>query len=148
MFIVITREKINEIDADRICDAYNKWPEIAKDCFENNSQKIDLKEIRNVIFVGMGGSGTVGDVISSIFSRTNIHVSVVKGYVLPKTVDKNTLIVIISVSGDTDESVTVLKNASVLPLGDHEGPSVKYPSDISLSPLPLVLIKPMKNFFL
>ena len=37
--------------------------------------------------------------------------SVVKGYVLPKTVDKNTLIVIISVSGDTDESVTVLKNA-------------------------------------
>ena len=108
---MITREKINEIDADRICDAYNKWPEIAKDCFENNSQKIDLKEIRNVIFVGMGGSGTVGDVISSIFSRTNIHVSVVKGYVLPKTVDKNTLIVIISVSGDTDESVTVLKNA-------------------------------------
>tara|TARA_Y100001936_G_scaffold149484_1_gene145875 strand:+ start:39295 stop:40317 length:1023 start_codon:yes stop_codon:yes gene_type:complete len=111
VFIVITREKINEIDADKICDAYNKWPEIAKDCFENNNQKIDLKEIRNVIFVGMGGSGTVGDVISSIFSRTNIHVSVVKGYVLPKTVDNNTLIVIISVSGDTDESVTVLKNA-------------------------------------
>jgi len=57
---MITRERINKIDTDGICGAYDRWPEIAKDCYKNNTQKIDLKEIKNVIFVGMGGSGTVG----------------------------------------------------------------------------------------
>tara|TARA_B110000014_G_C20104694_1_gene580643 strand:- start:232 stop:1242 length:1011 start_codon:yes stop_codon:yes gene_type:complete len=108
---VITKDTINKVDSDKICDAYDKWPEIARDCYESKIPKLDLKEMKNIIFVGMGGSGTIGDVISSILSKTNIHVSVVKGYVLPKTVDDNTLIVIISVSGDTDESVVVLKNA-------------------------------------
>ena len=36
---------------------------------------------------GMGGSGTIGDIFSSILSKTNIHVNVVKGYLLPKTVN-------------------------------------------------------------
>jgi len=30
----------------------------------------------------MGGSGAIGDVFSSILSKTNIHVNVVKGYLL------------------------------------------------------------------
>ena len=59
----------------------------------------------------MGGSGTIGDVFSSILSKNDIHTSVVKGYLLPKTVDKNTLVVVISVSGNTQESLTVLKNS-------------------------------------
>ena len=42
----------------------------------------------------------------------------------------------------------VLKKASVLPFGDHVGPSVKYPSAISLSPVPFGLINPIKKFFL
>ncbi|MBC8250639.1 MAG: SIS domain-containing protein [Candidatus Nitrosopelagicus sp.] len=95
-----------------MCDAYDKWPEIARNCYENDFPKLNLeKKIDNIIFVGMGGSGTVGDVISSVLSKTNIHVSVTKGYVLPKTVDDNTLIVITSVSGNTDENLTVLKNS-------------------------------------
>ena len=110
---MITKETIMKIDSNKICDVYDKWPEIARDCYKNDIPKLDLKEIRNVIFVGMGGSGTIGDVISSILSKTSIHVSVVKGYVLPKTVDSNTLIIIISVSGDTDESVSVLKKAII-----------------------------------
>jgi len=59
----------------------------------------------------MGGSGTLGDVFSSILSKNDIHTSVVKGYLLPKTVDKNTLVVVTSVSGNTQESLTVLKNS-------------------------------------
>ena len=47
----------------------------------------------------------------SILSKTNIHVSVVKGYLLPKTITENTLIIITSVSGNTVETLTVLENA-------------------------------------
>jgi glucose/mannose-6-phosphate isomerase len=58
----------------------------------------------------MGGSGAIGDMFASILSKTNIHVTLVKGYLLPNTVDKNTLVVVTSVSGNTDETLTVLKS--------------------------------------
>jgi len=59
----------------------------------------------------MGGSGALGDVFSSILSNSNVHVNVVKGFTLPKTVGKNTLVVSTSISGNTIETLTVLKSA-------------------------------------
>ena len=93
-------------------DAYNRWPDIAEEFYAKNFSKIDIKDINNIVFAGMGGSGTIGDIFSSILSKTDIHVSVVKGYLLPKTVDKNTLVVCTSISGDTQETLSILKNAN------------------------------------
>lgn len=59
----------------------------------------------------MGGSGALGDIFSSVLSKTNIHVNVIKGYHLPKTVDSNTLVVTTSISGNTVETLTVLDSA-------------------------------------
>ena len=59
----------------------------------------------------MGGSGAIGDVFASILSKMDIHVTVVKGYLLPKTVNENTLVVCTSISGNTDETLTVLQNS-------------------------------------
>ena len=93
---------------------YEDWPNIAKKYFEKEFEKIKFSNINHFVFVGMGGSGALGDIFSSILSKTNIHVKVVKGYNLPKTVDENTLIVIISISGNTNETNTILKTASKL----------------------------------
>ena len=93
-------------------DAYNRWPDIAEEFYAKNFSKIDIKDINNIVFAGMGGSGTIGDIFSSILSRTDIHVSVVKGYLLPKTVDKNTLVVCTSISGNTQETLSILKNTN------------------------------------
>ena len=93
-------------------DAYNRWPDIAEEFYAKNFSKIDIKDINNIVFAGMGGSGTIGDIFSSILSKTDIHVSVVKGYLLPKTVDKNTLVVCTSISGNTQETLSILKNAN------------------------------------
>jgi glucose/mannose-6-phosphate isomerase len=57
----------------------------------------------------------LGDIFSSILSKTDIHVSVVKGYILPKTVDSNTLVIATSISGNTVETLSVLKSAIDLP---------------------------------
>jgi glucose/mannose-6-phosphate isomerase len=65
-----------------------------------------------VVFAGMGGSGAIGDVFASILSKKDIHVTVVKGYLLPKTVNENTLVVCTSISGNTDETLTVLQNSN------------------------------------
>ena len=90
---------------------YDKWPDIAKESYKNLLPKIDLKNIDHVVFAGMGGSGAIGDVFASILSKMDIHVTVVKGYLLPKTVNENTLVVCTSISGNTDETLTVLQNS-------------------------------------
>ena len=59
----------------------------------------------------MGGSGSVGDALSAILSKENIHVNNTKGYLLPKTVDQNSLVVAMSVSGDTQETLSILADA-------------------------------------
>ncbi len=93
---------------------YEEWPNLSKKYFEKDFKKIRVSNINHIIFVGMGGSGALGDIFSSILSKTNIHVKVVKGYNLPKTINENTLVVATSISGNTDETNTVLENANKL----------------------------------
>ena len=90
---------------------YDKWPEIARKYYETDFTEINFGEITHVVFAGMGGSGTIGDIFASILSKTNIHVDVVKGYLLPKTVTSKSLIVVTSVSGNTEETLNVLSTA-------------------------------------
>ena len=90
---------------------YNKWPEIAKKSFELQKDTENFENIEHIVFGGMGGSGAIGDMFESILSKTKIHVNVVKGYVLPETVNSNTLVIIVSVSGNTIETISLLKSA-------------------------------------
>ncbi len=87
------------------------WPDIAKEFYMKNYDKPEFGGIDQIIFTGMGGSGAIGDTLSAIISKSNLHFSVVKGYHLPKTADSNTLVVATSVSGNTLETLTVLDNA-------------------------------------
>jgi len=104
-------EDLEKIDSQKMFRTYDIWPEMAKEGYEQEFSKYEFKDIDHVVFAGMGGSGTIGDVFSSILSKNDIHTSVVKGYLLPKTVDKNTLVIVVSVSGNTEESLMVLKNS-------------------------------------
>ena len=90
---------------------YNKWPEIAKKSFESQKDTENFENIEHIVFGGMGGSGAIGDMFESILSKTKIRVNVVKGYVLPETVNSNTLVIIVSVSGNTIETISLLKSA-------------------------------------
>ena len=104
-------EELEKIDSKKMFKTYDMWPDMAKESYNQEFSKPEFKDIDHIVFAGMGGSGTIGDVFSSILSKNDIHTSVVKGYLLPKTVDKNTLVVVTSVSGNTQESLTVLKNS-------------------------------------
>ena len=108
---LLTIENLRSIDSESMHKTYDKWPHIAKDSYKNLLPKIDLKNINHVVFAGMGGSGAIGDVFASILSKMDIHVSVVKGYQLPKTVNENTLVVCTSISGNTDETLSILQNS-------------------------------------
>jgi glucose/mannose-6-phosphate isomerase len=103
---------LDKYDSQGMYKIYDKWPELARQFFEMKLNSIDFKNIDHIIFTGMGGSGAVGDALSAILSKTNIHLSVVKGYHPPNTADSNTLVVVTSASGNTLETLTVLKNVN------------------------------------
>ena len=93
---------------------YDKWPEIAKSSYEFEWEPLKYQNIDHIVFAGMGGSGSIGDIFSSILSKTKLHVSVIKGYILPKTVNKNSLVIATSVSGNTIETLSILNHAKEL----------------------------------
>jgi len=93
---------------------YDRWPQIARESYEANLESVDFKDIDHIVFSGMGGSGALGDLFSAILSKTDVHVNVVKGYLLPKTVDDNTLVIAISISGNTAETMSIFESAHKL----------------------------------
>ena len=112
---MLTRERLEKYDTKKMYQFYDSWPAYAREAFECHSDSAAVNEkysgIDHIVFAGMGGSGAIGDLFAAILSRTNIHISVVKGYVLPRTVDENTLVVITSVSGNTAEAMTNIASA-------------------------------------
>ncbi|MBI1662059.1 MAG: SIS domain-containing protein [Nitrosopumilus sp.] len=111
---MITLSDLEKFDTKKMYKVYDMWPQIARESYESEFDAISFDGIDHIVFVGMGGSGAIGDLFSSILSKSNIHVTLVKGYLLPYTVDKNTLVITTSVSGNTVESLTVLESAKDL----------------------------------
>lgn len=108
---MITINDLQKNDSQSVHKTYDEWPDISKKSYFSKISEIDLKTCSNIVFAGMGGSGTLGDIFAAILSKTNIHVTVVKGYHLPQTVDSNSLIIVTSVSGNTIEAISILENA-------------------------------------
>ena len=112
MISYMNLEDLKFFDSKKMSQVYDSWPEIAEKSYKDkNLKKLNIKNIDHIILIGMGGSGSICDVIDSILSKENLHVKTVKGYTLPNTVDDRTLIIFVSVSGNTDETLTILKNA-------------------------------------
>jgi glucose/mannose-6-phosphate isomerase len=105
---------MDKYDTQKMYKIYDDWPNLAKQAYNSNLEPVNFENIKHIVFAGMGGSGAIGDLFAAILSKTNIHVTLVKGYLLPKTVDENTLIITTSVSGNTIETLTVLKSAHKL----------------------------------
>jgi glucose/mannose-6-phosphate isomerase len=68
------------------------------------------KEIKNILICGLGGSGIGGTIVSDIISaQATIPIAVTKDYDIPNFVDENTLIIVSSYSGNTEETLYALK---------------------------------------
>jgi len=92
---------------------YDKWPSYAKSSYDS-AEPLKLSNADHIVFSGMGGSGAIGDIFTAILSKTSVHVTVTKGYVLPKTVNSKSLVICTSVSGNTVETLSTLKQAHEL----------------------------------
>ncbi|MEO0095051.1 MAG: bifunctional phosphoglucose/phosphomannose isomerase [candidate division WOR-3 bacterium] len=70
----------------------------------NISDKTILhRKFERVLICGMGGSGISGDIASVLYPELNIVVN--KDYKLPRYIDKKTLGILVSYSGNTEETL-------------------------------------------
>ena len=67
-----------------------------------------VEDVRNIVVLGMGGSGISGDVIAAVFNdELPVPVTVLKQYRVPAFVGPGTLAFAVSYSGDTEETVSM-----------------------------------------
>ena len=72
----------------------------------------DGREIKNVVFAGMGGSALAALLIESwLKPKLTVPFVVVRDYNLPAYVDESSLVIASSYSGNTEETVSCLKQA-------------------------------------
>ena len=63
-------------------------------------------DVENVVVLGMGDSGIVGDLLTAVAAPfMPVPVTVVKGYVPPDYVGTESLVIAVSFSGDTEETI-------------------------------------------
>jgi glucose/mannose-6-phosphate isomerase len=74
--------------------------------------KLNVKGIQNIVLTGLGGSAIGGDLLRSYLAEElNVPFIVNRNYLLPEFVGKNTLVIVSSYSGNTEETISAQKDA-------------------------------------
>jgi len=74
---------------------------------------IRYADVDKVVFAGMGGSAIAGDVVKDLADgRAKVSMETVRGYHLPAYTDDNTLVFLISYSGNTEETLSCMLDAA------------------------------------
>ncbi len=74
--------------------------------------KTDAKTIDHIVIAGMGGSSLAADLVKTLLNKSlQLPLEVIKDYELPASVDKQTLFIASSYSGNTEETLSCLKQA-------------------------------------
>jgi glucose/mannose-6-phosphate isomerase len=107
---LIDKTRILEIDPSGMYDLIKSFPEQVEAALEiGGSAKLSLslRRIRNIVLTGLGGSAIGGDIMRSYsLDQLKIPMQVNRSYTLPKYVNSNTLVVVSSYSGETEETLS------------------------------------------
>ena len=99
---MLTPFEIERIDRSKLYSIYDEWPISCKDANQIEVNIPDIQNIDEIIYSGMGGSATAGDILQDWLQyKIDIPFYVVKDYNLPKFTDKDTLVISASCSGNT-----------------------------------------------
>ncbi len=102
--------KIDKQDMLRFCiNAAQHYKESVK-----NAEKISVKDTipENIIVAGMGGSGIGGELLKDYTKdKATVPIEVNRDYKLPAYANKKTLVIPVSYSGDTEETLSAFLDA-------------------------------------
>lgn len=108
-------EEIKKIDPKNVFGSAEMLPNQCEQIWEEG-KRVEFpaiyKNVKNILFCGMGGSAYGAYVVSSLFSnKLSISHFIVNDYHIPKFVDKNTLVILSSYSGTTEEVLSCAEEA-------------------------------------
>jgi glucose/mannose-6-phosphate isomerase len=103
---------VSKVDPSNLRSDYDSWPSFARSCWEECQPPPLERTYSSILFTGMGGSGIIGEVISDLCNeQDSIRVDVLREYHLPKYYTNETLVIGVSASGNTEETLSVLSEA-------------------------------------
>lgn len=109
----MTFEEIFTIDTSNMYSLIKKFPDQVEEAIKigNTARvKLNVGSIENVTLCGLGGSAIGGDLLKSYLAgELNVPFLVNRHYTLPEFVGKNSLVIISSYSGNTEETTTAFK---------------------------------------
>ncbi|MFX0171186.1 MAG: bifunctional phosphoglucose/phosphomannose isomerase [Candidatus Hodarchaeota archaeon] len=126
--------KISELDSQEMFQMVYDWPESVEDLMSQSFEIPDRvtvgsytisysKPISQVLICGMGGSAVSGDYLQTYLENVApFPIFVQQNYNIPAFVSKDTLVILISYSGNTEETISCLisalkKSAKIIGLG-------------------------------
>jgi glucose/mannose-6-phosphate isomerase len=78
----------------------------------NSAQISPKSNIQNIIITGLGGSGIGGTILSELIQdECPVPILVNKDYFLPNFTSSNSLVIVCSYSGNTEETISAMKQA-------------------------------------
>ena len=106
-------EAVERVDRSRMLDAVLRMGTVLEESLKSlEGLSLPFENPSTVVSAGMGGSAIAGEVIRCWLMYTSkTPVDVVRGYHLPAYVDEESLVVAVSYSGGTEETVSVLAEA-------------------------------------
>lgn len=111
----MTFEEIFAIDTSNMYGLIKKFPEQVEEAIRiGNGAKVRVsgRGVQNIVLCGLGGSAIGGDLLKSYLGgELKVPFIVNRHYVLPGFVNKNSLVIISSYSGNTEETTTAFKEA-------------------------------------
>ncbi|RLI28040.1 MAG: bifunctional phosphoglucose/phosphomannose isomerase, partial [Candidatus Hecatellales archaeon] len=98
--------EISAVDRYGMRDALEAFPKLCREALkiglEADLSRLEGKNFSNVVFLGMGGSAIGGSLIRDwAYDRLKVPMEVCRDLLLPGYVDRETLIVAVSYSGNT-----------------------------------------------
>ncbi len=108
-------KKIKKLDVENVLESVQFFGEQIRQAWQEfkkiNIPK-DFKNFNKVIINGMGGSALGGHIIQSVFfNELKVPITVINSYNIPASMDKNTLYIVSSYSGNTEEPITGIGEA-------------------------------------
>ncbi|MEM3437812.1 MAG: bifunctional phosphoglucose/phosphomannose isomerase [Nitrososphaerales archaeon] len=101
--------EIKKVDKSGLYKIYEDWPDLCKKAYETEVNIPDTSNVEKIIYAGMGGSATPGDILQDwLKDKIKIPFYVVKDYHLPKFAGKDTLVIAVSCSGNTEEILSIV----------------------------------------
>lgn len=118
------KEQMLALDSQGIFKTTFEWPVLIKEIISSKDPEIPNNVeigdynisyrsiINQVLILGMGGSAIAGDYLKTVIEAGyDLTININRGYNIPQYVDKHTLVIVSSYSGNTEETLSSLKHS-------------------------------------